>query len=389
MSLVSMECGTPTFTTSTIKDNINGMLEGIINTDFSGKPNGPITSTDSGQALSLTTNAGANAELRILDGYVTNTATGNESAAGHMMVLGLNDNIKRIGADFEMDSVGATTGGGALALVLWSEPLIYPGPVVDTEMHITFSYQTWNIGRFVGGSYTSYATGTYKTPLVSGKLYRVEVVIYQNRVFVLLPDGQVVETPNSLINTVSHAIPSWEVFENNASTDWKTKIKSIWADTVNGLNYGEIPTKGDIYTAITDTMNRSLTSASDYPPSAAGNVGSAVPSNSALINSALNTVFISPSSGKVVVEMTAKVNITSSGPLIWTLLITEAGISEARGLSSLVGDTTYNTKFLVSGLKSGQLYTAQWQHRMFSGAATIRLNRSGGEVATITVTPVS
>lgn len=358
----------------------------MIHSDFSTKNSGVITETDSGHFLNLVTNSGDNAELEIIDGFVTNRANGNEPSAGHMMVSGLLHDVTHIGAEFEFSE--GITNEGSIALVLWSEQLVYPGPIVDTEMHISFSNLTWNIGAFRDGVYESYATGTYRNPLKGNTEYRVEVVIEENQIYVALPDSSIVSLVNPNMEESNRLVPSWEVYQKNASTDWKAKVKSIWADNRRNVPAIVSTSKFSLYETVSKSITSAMSSAVDYPTNDIGNVGLRLPRKSQIITNELDLPFIAPSSGKVLVEFSGKVDVFQPGLITWTLLINEAGYSEHRVITNQNYRMIQKAHWIVTGLTANQRYTVQWQHRQLTGSAVMRLNKAGGEVASVVVTPL-
>lgn len=359
----------------------------LIHSDFTQVANGPIRVVDSGHRVRLTTNTGNNAKLSIIDGRVTNLANDVGSAAGHMMVEGDFGPIVQIGAEFEVDE--GSTDGGALALVIWSEPLIYPGPVVDSEMHLTFSNSSWNIGTFENQVYTSFGTGTLKKPLQPNTSYTVSILIKEEVIYILLPDKHIVSLEIPELNYQSLLVPSWEVYQKNAASDWKAKIKKIWAnnesyasktnDSINQLT---------LHSALKASIHGVLASFKEYPPLELGNLSARVPLNSTAISESLDIKFIAPNTGSVVVEASASVDIQERGALFWTLLIHEAQFSEPRLVSKEIGTFTQNVRWLVNDLMPGQTYTAKWHHRQVNGKSLVKLNREAGEVVSFAVSPV-
>jgi hypothetical protein len=356
--------------------------------DFLAASDGPLTNLDSGDAwLTATTPGYPTAALSIISGRMTNAAnTAGGTAAGHALV-NLGQSCARIGAEFEFSS-GSTTSDGLAALVLWSQQLVYPGPVVDTAMHLTISLEGWGLSSFQSSVNAPLTQGTFLAPLVAGTIYRVEVNVSGNTVTILLPDGSIVTATQPLLATIGTSYAGWEVIQGDATTDAKAKFLSIWADTYTQPKRAPVPNYGALLDFFKNAAKALMPVAAEYPPTAAGNVSVSVPGGSTEVNSALRCSFIAPPSGTVLVQFSGQVLVSVAGLVLWECNIVGWG-SVSRQAALSTGEQIQNAKFKITGLTPGNAYATIWNHRATSGAATLRLNAPGGQVATVVVTPLA
>lgn len=360
--------------------------------DFSLAPDGPLTAADSGQSWHLATTPGnAAAELEVINGFMTNTASlGGGASAGHAMV-DLGAETSRIGAEFAFAPGNGVANGGAAALVLWSVPLVYPGPVVDSPMHITFDTKTWNLATFVGGSGTTIATGAFLKPLATdGTLYTVEISVKGETATILLPDGRTITVTDPRIAAKARTVPSWETYQIDASVDPKAKFRKVWADAGLGDFTAAHPTIPQMISHTKRALDAALTSTASHPAAAAGNVALTIPTTATEIDPALRVSFIAPQSGKVLLTLNGQINQTAAGDIQWTVLVPEAGGTYLRLASKIVQEQVITVTILVTGLTPGNLYSTRWQHRATgTSAGVLRLNAAAGQLAIISAQPVN
>jgi hypothetical protein len=217
---------------------------------YTGKPNGAITTADSGQTWEHAQTAGTGAALTVVSGKLTNTVTDASAQAGYIDAK-LNTPVKRIGGKISWGA--GSTGDGATTFVIWKTSVTNVLTAVpDSPAHLSVWPAAWEYGVWVSGVFTSLASGSFVTPLATdGTVYSCSISITGNVATINLPDGSTPTVSDPRIRT-NAIYAGFECYYNNASTSARPQFIEVWAD-------GDPVSSGPLGRSFVDTFSRSLT----------------------------------------------------------------------------------------------------------------------------------
>lgn len=198
--------------------------------DFATLPNGSVYAADSGQPWLGSTNGAPGAELRVIDGQLTNSAESAGPAAGYISA-DLPDAVSKISAQFGFRQ-GTTENGSAAILVGVDAPLgnaatsnlTSPCQVVITPTKIDFSVV--NNGRIA-----SVGSDTFAQRLSVDTEYHIAIEInyLEGVARIEGPDGRTRVFSDSRITTNRGSIVTYQVFQQSAATDNRSFFTGIRA----------------------------------------------------------------------------------------------------------------------------------------------------------------
>ena len=351
-------------------------------------PDGAPASADSGHAWTHTSNGVAGSALTVASGKLTNTASNASTAAGYLTTA-LADSVARIGCDFVLN--GGTTTGGGITLAVWKTNLPEGNiaAIPDSPCHLVITQNQWDFGVWSGGNMTQIRTGRFRSALdtTGATRYRAEVLLDKatNTITLMLPDGDVKTFTDSRVTTNAGAFACFEVYQYTASTDAKASFVNIWADSATVNHRNPAPTIGDLAGLLHGIKTANSPVVLSYAPS---NENVTIPSAEEDISTGhLDIYFTGPNSGKMLIEMTAYVDLSTMGRYIWAL---KQGSYTAAFMivRKSTGAGYVTARKLVTNLTPGGQYTLTWRHFILDGGAGT-VNLDGNTPAIITATPVA
>jgi hypothetical protein len=198
--------------------------------DFATLPDGPVSVADSGQPWIESTNGAPGAELRVIDGKLTNSAVSTGPASGYISA-DLPEAVSKITAQFGFGQ-GATDNGSAAILVGVAAPLgdtatsnlTSPCHVVITPAKIDFSVA--NNGRIA-----SVGSDTFAQRLSVDTQYHIAIEInyLEGVARIEGPDGKTRVFSDSRITTNRGSIVTYQVFQQSAASDDRSYFEQIRA----------------------------------------------------------------------------------------------------------------------------------------------------------------
>lgn len=189
----------------------------------------PATS-DSGDTWTKVNNGGTGAGLSVVAGQLTNTSSGVGTVAGYAE-MNLGATVTRIGFDVTF-SAGAVTGSADMAI--WATDLAASFPTIpDSGCHFALQPNLWIFGYWQANAFHQLATGNFATALTQDGVtkYRCEINIIGNTAYLLLPDGTTQHVTDAHIASIIGNFASFEIFQNNPSTETRAGIVNLWAET--------------------------------------------------------------------------------------------------------------------------------------------------------------
>jgi hypothetical protein len=202
-----------------------------VHQDFTRSSAGTVDRADSGQLFSYSSNGTDGANLQVVNGRLTNTATGDSAAAGYVSV-DLGKPVTKLSGTYQF-SAGTSRIGAVGFLVRTDLPPPMPvGPFVLTSpCHLAVNRDKFDFGVANDGKIEVIATERFDPPLEFDKQYSTSVELdYSNGIARIEgPDGRtfVYSDPRITINRGS--IASFEVYQQKASADDRAAFSAISA----------------------------------------------------------------------------------------------------------------------------------------------------------------
>lgn len=199
--------------------------------DFALNADGPVSRADSGQEWSHSNNGAPGANLVVIDGKLTNVASSDSPAAGYVSV-DLGEPVTEVGGSFEF-APGQTSNGSATFVI--RQVMLPPTPdgpsIVTSPCHLVITPWKLDFGVAKDGNITVVASQTFAEPLAFGKDYGVQVKMdYETgKATVNAPDGNSYVFTDPRISDYKANIISFEVFQQNASTDDRASFHTVSA----------------------------------------------------------------------------------------------------------------------------------------------------------------
>lgn len=197
---------------------------------FADAPNGAISVADSGDPWTVLTNGAPGAELRVIDGKLTND-TGSSGPAAGSISADLPSAVSRVSAVFGFSS--GATDDGSVAIVVGinlpregnaSSDLTSPCQIVVTPTKLALSVVN-------GGEAASLGAADFSQRLAADTDYPVNIEIDYDVGVVRIdgPDDRTRVFSDDRVRTNRGSIITYQIFQNNPVTDNRPYIDEVQA----------------------------------------------------------------------------------------------------------------------------------------------------------------
>jgi hypothetical protein len=198
--------------------------------DFTASVDGPVSVADTGQLWIQSTNGSPDADLRVIDGALTNNAAGPGPAVGSISA-DLPQAVSRVAATFGFRE-GATDNGSAAIIVLVDPPLSNDGVTdLTSPCHVVITPTKIDYGVANNGRIANVGTATFAEKLTVGTGYNIDIEINYDKGIVRIdgPDGETRVYSDSRIATNRGSIVAYQVYQRTASTDYRSYFDDVRA----------------------------------------------------------------------------------------------------------------------------------------------------------------
>lgn len=215
---------------SVIDRAVQPATEPALSQNFTATADGPVSVADTGQMWIQSTNGSPDAELRVIDGALTNNATGPGPAVGYISA-DLSQAVSRVAATFGFRE-GATDNGSAAIIVLVDPPVSNnSADNLTSPCHVVITPTKIDYGVANNGRIASVGTATFAEKLSVGHEYRIDIEINYDDGIVRIdgPDGETRVYSDGRIATNRGSIVAYQVYQRTASTDYRSYFDEVRA----------------------------------------------------------------------------------------------------------------------------------------------------------------
>ena len=213
-----------------VNDAVQPSAGPVLSQNFTHSDNGPVEVADTGQPWIQSTNGAPDAELRVIDGALTNDATSPGPAVGYISA-DLPQAVSRVSATFGFHQ-GATDNGSAAIIVLVDPPQTNAGATdLTSPCHVVITPTKIDYGVANNGRIASVGTATFAEKLSIGTEYNIDIEINYDKGVVRIdgPDGETRVYSDSRITTNRGSIVAYQVYQRTASTDNRSYFDEVRA----------------------------------------------------------------------------------------------------------------------------------------------------------------
>lgn len=203
----------------------------VLHQDFGAPNSSGVRRADTGQTWAAASNGVAGADLKVIDGRLTNTSDEAGPAAGYLSA-DLGKPVTTMSGTFEFAPGSTHDGSVAFAVFLTPMPATPEGRSTFTSpCHLVITPYKFDFAVANDGVITILSTETFATPLEYGAVHeaRVELDYDHSLARIDAPDGRSFVVSDRRIALNRANVATFEVYQQNAKTDDRASFRTVSA----------------------------------------------------------------------------------------------------------------------------------------------------------------